>query len=80
MTTSTYGVFNEFHPESEPISAYIERVSNYYATNEIPADKQVSVLLTVIEPKIYALLRSLTAPTLPNTKSLDFLVDVMRLI
>ena len=46
MATSTYGVLNEFHAESEPITAYIERVSNYFAANEIPADKQVSVLYT----------------------------------
>ena len=77
MATSTYGVLQEFQPGSEPIAAYIERVQNYFAANDIASDKRVPVLLSVIGSKTYALLRSLTAPDMPSTKSLEALIDAL---
>ena len=70
MAKSTYGTLQEFQPECEPIDAYLERVKAYFDANEIPATKRVAVLLSVIGPKAYAILRSLTAPETPQSKSL----------
>ena len=78
MAASTYGTLTEFKPDSEPIAAYLERVAIYFDANDIPDEKRVSVLLSIIGPKTYALLRSLTAPALPNSKSLDFLVQQLK--
>jgi len=74
MATSTYGVLQAFQPGTEPIAAYIERVQNYFAANDIADEKRVPVLLSVIGSKTYAVLRSLTAPDMPNTKSLEALI------
>ena len=37
--------------------------------NEVAEERKVPVLLTVIGPKVYTLLRGLLAPTLPKEKS-----------
>ena len=75
MATATLGILQEFRPDSEPITAYIERV--YFAANEIAAEKQV-VLLNVIGSKTYSLLCSLTAPDLPQSLTLDALVKLLK--
>ena len=78
MAKSTYGTLQEFQPECEPIDAYLERVQAYFDANEIPAAKRVAVLLSVIGPKAYAILRSLTAPETPQSKSLESLTKSLK--
>ena len=81
MARNTFGVLQEFQSGSETMTAYLERINNYFAANEIAGDKRVPVLLTAIGAKIYTLLRSLTAPTLPHDKSFDDLaIGFSRLI
>ena len=65
----SYGRMQEFQPDLESISAYLERVHLFFSANDIRADKQVAVLLSVIGAKTYTLLRSLVAPALPQDKS-----------
>ena len=57
--------------------SYLERVSLFFDANGVPADKQVSTLLTVIGPGNYGIIRSLVAPALPKEKSYDQLVAVL---
>ena len=59
MATTVHGRIDEFQPQSEPLSAYIERVNLYFAANDIRANMQVSVFLAVIGVKNYALLQNL---------------------
>ena len=72
-----HGNLQEFQPDSESISAYLERTSAYFIANSIGADKQVAVLLSVIGAKNYSLLRSLTAPTMPKDMSYGDLSAVL---
>ena len=51
-----YGRLQEFEPESDSIKAYLERVSLYFAANDIADCKKVPVLLSSIGALIYALL------------------------
>lgn len=66
-----------FRPEEENISTYLERAKLYFDANAVGDAKKVSVLLTVIEPKNYSLLQSLTAPALPREKSFADLKDAL---
>lgn len=78
MATVTYGTIKEFDPESETISAYLECLQLYFEANEVTNAKKVSVLLMVIGPNIYALLRGLLAPALPKEKSFKYLKKVIK--
>ena len=77
MATRTFGQIAEFRPESETITAYLERTKLFFTANDVPEEKQVSVLLSVIGGKTYALLRSLLAPTLPQDKTYSVLVETL---
>ena len=68
MATVTYGTTKEFNPDTEMISAYLERLQLYFEANEVANAKKLSVLLTVIGPKVYTLLRGLLAPYLAERK------------
>ena len=68
----------EFNPDSESITAYLERTTVYCAANDITEEKQASVLLTAIGPQTYSLLRSLKAPDLPATKTYAQLSTLLR--
>jgi len=68
MATKTFGQLPQFDPESETISAYIERADLFFAANDVPNEKKVSVFLTVIGGKTYTRLRSLLSPQLPQER------------
>ena len=55
---------------------YLECVEFFFATNSIKDEKQVAVLLSVIGPKIYALLCDLLAPEKPQHKSVGVLFEI----
>ena len=61
----------EFQPGTESITSYLEHTKVYFTANDIAERKQVAVLLSVIGAQTYSLLRSLTAPDLPQAKSLE---------
>ena len=49
----------------------------FFTANDIGPDKQVSIYLTVVGSRKYALIKSLTAPTLPQEKSYEDLKAVL---
>lgn len=77
MARPTFGTLQEFIPGSESVTAYLERVNVSFKANDIAAGKRVPVLLSVVGAKTYALLRSLTSPTLPQEKSFDELAAAL---
>lgn len=52
MATGLVGSVGAFVPETETISAYVERLQLYLIANDIKDKKKVSVLLMVIGPKV----------------------------
>ena len=68
---------DEFKPDTESITNYLERVDLFFAANEVPEAKKVAVLLSCIGPKTSSTLKNLTAPTLPGAKSLDDLKGLL---
>ena len=79
MATASFGTIQEFSPASEPISAYLERLKAYLDANAIPNEKRSSILfVSVIGAKAYAVLRSLTAPATPQSKSYAALAEILK--
>ena len=77
VAAAVVGQLTEFHPEVESVEAYLERASLYFDANNVAEDKQVSVLLTAIGPKVYSLLRNLCALTKSRTKTLVQLTTML---
>ena len=78
MATRTFGQIDEFRPDCESITTYIERTNLFLTANDVSDDKVVAVFLSVIGGKTYALLRSLLAPALPQEKSYQELVETLK--
>ena len=66
---ATFGQVQEFNLDSKQTSAFLERVQLFFQANDIAAEKQVPVLLSIIGGKTYALLSDLLTPAKPSTKS-----------
>ncbi|KAK3763977.1 hypothetical protein RRG08_024032 [Elysia crispata] len=60
---------DNFNEAIESFTNYKERLDAYFLANDIAQAKQSAVLLSALGPKVYGILRSLTAPDLPTTKS-----------
>ncbi|XP_056132888.1 uncharacterized protein K02A2.6-like, partial [Lampris incognitus] len=73
------GGMEPFEESGEQWAAYIERFENYILANEIRDAKKVPVLLSVIGPKTYGLLRSLIAPDKPGEKTSKVEAELTRL-
>ena len=65
-----YRNLQEYRPEEENISTYLDRVELFFVANEIQAAKQVLIFLNVVGATTFRLLRSLLAPDEPKTKSM----------
>lgn len=76
--TRTIGHMQEFVPENESVTAYLERFQLFVAANAIEDDKLVPTLLTVIGSAHYSLIRGLVAPALPKNKTFDELVGLLK--
>ena len=50
---------------------------NAFVENNVPEDKKAASLLTLMGGKMYALLKSLTTPTLPTEMLFKDIVEVM---
>ena len=71
------GTLQEFNPQSDNISTYLDRLELYFDANGVEADRKVPVLLTVIGAKAYDTLRSLLAPKLPRDESFEDLMGLL---
>ena len=76
--TRTIGQMQEFHPDKESVTAYLERFQMFVSANTIEADKVVPTLLTVIGSTHYTLIRGLVSPDLPKDKGYDELVELLK--
>ena len=75
---NSIGKLEEFDERRGDWTAYIERVEQYFLANDVDDEKKVPVLLTVIGGKTYSLLRTLTSPDKPSTKSFEEIVAILQ--
>ncbi len=67
-----YGQIKEFDANDEIIQDYLERLSFYLEANNVTIEaKKRAVLLTVIGPQQFRLLKDLCAPASLTTKSFN---------
>jgi len=55
-----FGHLETFNPDSETITAYLERVDLFFQANAVKEEGKVAVFLSVIGRKTYSLLRNRT--------------------
>ena len=60
------------------IDSYLERLELYLTANNFPAGRKVQALLTLVGSTKYEVTRSLRAPTLPQDKTCDEIVEVLK--
>ena len=75
---SKFGRLQEFNNDAESVTAYLERVELYFATNEIADDKKVAVFLSSVGATTYALLRDLAAPAKPADNTMIQLTKLLK--
>ncbi|XP_059201274.1 uncharacterized protein K02A2.6-like [Centropristis striata] len=73
-----FGRIDDFKPENEPRSAYIERLEQFFVANDIADDKKVATLLSVMGATTYGLLRNLVRPRKPKDKTFGEIVTVLK--
>ena len=72
------GNIGQFDPMVDQWSSFKERLEQFYAANEVAAEKHVAVLLSVIGGPTYELLRTLTAPARPAEKTFVELCEILE--
>ena len=51
-----YGQLSEYHPDTEEIASYLERVEVFIAANEVAEERQAAVFLSVVGARTFALI------------------------
>ena len=77
------GIVGQMEPfnceQGEGWSTYVERLEQYFVANNITTGtKEVAVLLTVVGPEAYGLIRDLLTPDKPANKLYDEIVAAMK--
>ncbi|XP_056332199.1 uncharacterized protein zgc:165409 [Danio aesculapii] len=72
------GRLDEYEPEHESWSAYIERVELFMIANDVDDTKQVATLLTAMGASTYRLLRDLVQPLKPKDKTFKEIVSILQ--
>ncbi len=67
-----------FDESADQWATYIERFEQFVSANDISEEKQVAVLLSVMDSSTYGLLRSLVVPEKPGAKSYNDIVTVLK--
>ena len=78
MAAPTFGRIQEYQPENGLFSVYLECVQLFFIANGVEDDKKVPIFLSIMGSKTYSVFRNLVAPTLPQEKTLDQLVVMLK--
>ncbi|GBN40060.1 hypothetical protein AVEN_1142-1 [Araneus ventricosus] len=66
-----------FNAEVETFTSYLDRLEMFFTTNNVPDDKKVPTMITLLSAKTYALLRNLVEPVKPEDKSFQELIAIL---
>uniref|UniRef100_A0AAV2L3S7 Retrotransposon gag domain-containing protein n=1 Tax=Knipowitschia caucasica TaxID=637954 RepID=A0AAV2L3S7_KNICA len=69
---------DEFKPEHETRSAYVERMELLFEAHDVDDGKKVPVLLSSVGAATYGLLRNLVQPDKPKDKTFAQVVTILR--
>lgn len=74
---SQLGEVEHFDESTSNWLSYEERLAAYLCANKLPENLEADAFISLIRPKTFALLKSLTAPKAPTAKSCSFLLNVL---
>lgn len=74
---ANYAKPDEFNPENEQWTAYVERMELFFDAHDVDKDKQVATLLSSVGASTYGLLRNLVQPLKPRDKTFDEIVEIL---
>ena len=74
---ASYAKPDEFDPENEEWSAYVEQMELFFEAHDVEDEKQVATLLSSVGASTYGLLRNLVQPLKPKDKTFDKIVEVL---
>ena len=73
------GKIEQFKPEEESITAYLDRVELYFTANDITqGEKKVTIFLSEVGVQAYTLLRDLVSPAKPKDKTFEQLMEALK--
>ena len=79
MMATLFGNVQEYDSEKEEWSQYAERLEHFFLASKVEdAERKRAILLSVMGPACYRLLRSLVAPVKPSEKTYKELVDALK--
>ena len=71
--------FGELNEDKEEWLSYTERLQEYFPANEVEGEeKKRAVLLSACGATTYQLIRNLTAPAKPSSKTFKNLVELVQ--
>lgn len=76
--SSQLGQVEPFDESSADWTSYEERLQAFLRANKVPVEQQADTLISMVGPKTYALLKSLTSPEIPTKKSFEQLLELLR--
>lgn len=71
------GRLSEFQPEEENVTAYLLRMKHYFKANNVKDELRVSVLITVIGPRVLEVLSDLVSPSEVDSKTYEELSKLL---
>uniref|UniRef100_A0A1B6L0V9 RNA-directed DNA polymerase n=1 Tax=Graphocephala atropunctata TaxID=36148 RepID=A0A1B6L0V9_9HEMI len=77
LKMSFLGNIKEFD-ESDDIELYLERLHQYFKANSVKDDAKAPILLTLIGPKPYGVLRNLVSPKTVDSLDFDTIVKELK--
>ncbi|XP_075539783.1 uncharacterized protein LOC142574626 [Dermacentor variabilis] len=77
QSTGQLGQMESFDVTASDWTAYKERLTSFLIVNKVPDSDKVHAFLSIIGPRTYGLLKSLTAPDLPSAKSFEQLKSIL---
>ncbi|XP_031432706.1 uncharacterized protein K02A2.6-like [Clupea harengus] len=79
MTTMMIGTLSTFDAKEQTWEEYCEVLDQFFEANGIDdGEKQRAILISVVGPATYKLMRNLVSPDKPSSKTFDQLTQVMK--
>ena len=75
---ASIGYIGEFDAAVEQFASYETRIRQYFAANEIPAERQVSAFISTIGARGFRTLQDVLAPDDPTAATLDRICESLR--
>ncbi|XP_070573004.1 uncharacterized protein [Ptychodera flava] len=77
-SSERWGRIDAFDDSLETWSAYARRLTHYFNANQVPEDRKVSCLLSLLGPTVYGTLENLIFPELPTSKQFEEIVEILE--